>query len=199
MDVPAIGTGWKRPGVEGNRRSTYVLSYEGPELDGQRALPFPSFVGILHAVLQSHRLQAAPRASGPPQQLCSSAPAGSGCPGSSRGQEVLCHSFLLPPSFLSFLPLPFPNFYFLTKLCMQIVKRVDDFYRVGRPAAPPPCLLTLSRAPSLLSRCWVFTCTVPRDTLDCTPGFLTLEAGTLGLLPPCFSRLPSLQHHHHGR
>lgn len=53
MDVSAIGTGRKRPGVEGNRGSIYVLSYEGPELDGQRALPFPSFVGILHAVHQA--------------------------------------------------------------------------------------------------------------------------------------------------
>ena len=88
-----------------------------------------------------------PLASSPPQQLCSSAPAGSGFPGRSRGQEVLCHSFLLPPSFLSFLPLSLPNFYFLTKLC--IVKRVDDFYQVGRPAAPPPCLLTLSTTPVL--------------------------------------------------
>lgn len=128
-------------------------------------------MGILHAVLQGHLLQAVPRASSPSQQLCSSAPAGSGCPGSSRGQEVLGHSFLLPPSFLSFLPLSLPNFYFLTEVCMQIVKRVDDFYGVGRPAAPPPCLLPSAQPLSPLSRCWVFTCTVPRGTLDCTLDF----------------------------
>ena len=42
-----------------------VLRYEGPELGRQRALPFPSFVGILHAFLQGHLLQAAPLVASP--------------------------------------------------------------------------------------------------------------------------------------